>query len=110
ELRPGQGRCGEEGQGLLAEDLVADRLVEEVAGWQARRPPVALIEDALGLEEKRLAEALRADHDELVIAIEIQEAVDLRRVVQERVVEIFGDANVVGVHGPRAHTHSEAWM
>jgi hypothetical protein len=28
--------------------------------------------------------------------------------VQERVVEIFGDANVVGVHGPRAHGNSEA--
>jgi hypothetical protein len=29
-------------------------------------------------------------------------------VVQEGVVEIFGDANVVGVHGPRAHINSEA--
>src|SRR3989442_9467042 len=106
ELRPGQGRGGEEGERLLAEDLVTDRLVEEVTGRQARRAAVALIENALGLEEQRLAEALRADHDELVIAIEIQEVVDLRRVVQESVVEIFGDANVVVVHGPRAHTHS----
>jgi len=78
------------------------------AGRQAGRPSVALVEDALGLEEERLAEALRPDHDELVIAIEIQEAVDLRRMVQESVVEIFGDANVVGVHGPRAHGNSEA--
>jgi hypothetical protein len=28
--------------------------------------------------------------------------------VQERVVEIFGDANVVGVHGPGSHGHSES--
>jgi hypothetical protein len=58
--------------------------------------------------DRLLAEALRADHDELLIAIEIQKGVDLRRVVQERVVEIFGDANVVGVHGPGAHANPEA--
>jgi hypothetical protein len=39
QLRPRQRRCGEESERPLAEDLVADRLVEEIARGQARRRP-----------------------------------------------------------------------
>ena len=70
--------------------------------------PARWYEDALGLEEQRLAEALRPDDDELVVPIQAQEVVDLGRAVQQSLVEVFGDADVVGVHGPRSHTNSEA--
>ena len=106
DLRPRQRRGREERQRVLAEDLVADGLVEEIAGRQADRPRLALVEDALGLEEERLAEALRADDDELVVAVEAQEVVDLGRAVQQGLVEVLGDADVVGVHGPRSHMPS----
>jgi hypothetical protein len=64
------------------------------------------MEDALGLEEQRLPEALGPDDDELVVAVEAQEVVDLGRTVQQRLVEVLGDADVIGVHGPRPHRSS----
>ena len=68
----GSERRREERERLLAEDLVADRLVEQVAGGQADRPRLALVEDALGLQQQRLAEALGADDDELVVAVRLR--------------------------------------
>ena len=65
----GSGDAAKNGDRLAAEDLVADRLVEQVAARQADRVALALVEDALGLEEQRLAEALGADDDELVVAV-----------------------------------------
>ena len=103
DLRPRQRRGREQGDRLAAEDLVADRLVEQVAARQADRLALALVEDALGLQQQRLAEALGADDDELVVAPGREERVDLGRAVQQRVVEVLGDPDVVGVHGPRAH-------
>ena len=103
DLRPGQRRGGEQGDRLAAEDLVADRLVEQVAARQADRVAFALVEDALGLEQQRLAEALGADDDELVVAPRREEGVDLGRAVEQRLVEILGHPDVVGIHGPRAH-------
>ena len=73
---------------------------------QADRLALALVEDALGLEQQRLAEALGADDDELVVAVRRQEGVDLGRAVQQRLVEVLGDPDVVGVHGPRTHRRS----
>jgi hypothetical protein len=81
DLRPRQRRGREERDRLAAEDLVADRLVEQVAARQAGREALALVEDALGLQQQRLAEALGADDDELVVAVRRQEAVDLGRAV-----------------------------
>ena len=78
------------------------------SGGQADRPRLALVEDALGFQEQRLPEPLGADDDELVVAVEAQEVVDLGRPMQERVVEVFGHADVVGVHGPCPHTASPA--
>ena len=103
QLRPRKRGHGQERQLLLPEDLVADRLVEEVPDRQAGGAPLLLVQDALGFQQKRLAEPLRPDDDELVVAVETEEGVDLGRPVQQRVVEIFGDPDVVGVHGPRAH-------
>src|SRR5262249_6001379 len=51
-------------------------------------------------------EPLGADDNELVVSVQVQEGVDLGRSVQERVVEIFGDADIVGVHSPGSHTIS----
>ena len=65
--------------------------------------PLALIEDALRLEQQRLAETLGCYDDELVVAVRRQEAVDLGRAVEQRLVEVLGDPDVVGVHGPRSH-------
>src|SRR5690348_2661960 len=83
QLRPRKRRHREKGQQLAAEDLVADRFVEEGAGRQADRSSLALVEDALRLEQKRLAESLGADDDELVVAARIQEGVDLGRAMKE---------------------------
>ena len=109
DLRPRQRRRGEQRDRLAAEDLVADRLVEQVAARQADGVALALVEDALGLEQQRLAEALGADDDELVVAPRGQEAVDLGRTVQQRLVEILGNADVVGVDGPGAHGLPDCW-
>jgi hypothetical protein len=106
DLRPPQRRTGVELDGLLAEDLVADRLVEQLVVRQAG-DATPLRQHALGLEQKRLAEALRAHHDEL-LAAGAQELLDLRRPVQDRRVEVLGDANVVGVYGPGAHRDRKA--
>jgi hypothetical protein len=76
DLGPGQGRRREEGDGLAAEDLVADRLVEQVAGRQADGEAGALVEDPLRLEQQRLAEALGADDDELVVPLRREEGID----------------------------------
>ena len=107
QLRPRQGGSGEEGEGLAAEDLVADGLVEQIAGGQAARPAVALVQDALGLEEQRLAEALGGDDDELVIPIRGEEAVDLGRPVEERLVEVVRHPDVIGVNRPGSHVSLE---
>ena len=72
---------------------------------QADRLALALVEDALGLEEQRLAEALGADDDELVVAPRREEGVDLGRAVEQRLVEVLGHPDVVGIHGPRTHRH-----
>src|SRR5438270_251008 len=101
-------RSVEERDRFAAEDLVADRLVEQAAARQARGLAFALVEDALGLEQQRLAEALGADDDELVVAPGCEEGVDLGRAVQQRVVEVLGDADVVGIDGPGAHRGSAA--
>ena len=102
-LRPRQRRRGKERDRLAAEDLVADRLVEQIVARQADRVPFALVQDALGLEEQRLAEALGSDDDELVVAGGREEAVDLGRPVEQGLVEVLRDADVVGVHRPRSH-------
>jgi hypothetical protein len=107
QLRPRQGGGGEEGEGLAAEDLVADGLIEQIAGGQAARPALALVEDALGLEEQRLAEALGGDDDELVIPVRGEEAVDLGRPVEERLVEVVHHPDVIGVNRPGSHVSPE---
>ena len=103
QLRPRQRGRREERQRLPAEDLVADRLVEQIAGGQTCRPRLALVEDALGLEEQCLPESLGPDDDELVIPVGAQEVVDLGRPVEQGLVEVLRHADVVGVHGPRSH-------
>ena len=102
-LGPGEGRRREEGQGLPAEDLVTDRFVEEVADGQTGGPSLALVEDALGLEEQGLSESLGADDDELVVSVRIQKTVDLGCAVEQGLVEVLRHADVVGVHRPCAH-------
>src|SRR5437016_263756 len=107
ELRPRQRGSSEEGERLPAEYLVADRLVEQVAGGQTSRPALSLIENPLGLQEQRLPESLGGDDDELVIPVRRQEAVDLRSPVEERFVEILRHADVIGVNGPGSHIPPE---
>src|SRR6185295_14816002 len=65
-LRPPERRPRVERDRLHAEDLVADRLVEEAPLGKADDAAAGLREDALGLQEERLPEALRADDDELL--------------------------------------------
>ena len=108
ELRPGQGGGGEKPERLTAEDLVADRLVEQVAGGKTPRSAFSLVEDPLGLEEERLAEPLGRDDDELVIPVRSQEAVDLGSPVEERLIEILRYPNVIGVNGPGSHITPKA--
>src|SRR6266568_4379633 len=67
------------------------------------RPAASLIEDSLGLEEQRLPEALGGDDDELVVPVGREEAVDLRRPVEQGLVEVLCDTDVVGVYGPGSH-------
>src|SRR4030095_13399795 len=64
---------------------------------------VALGKDALGLEQKRLAEALGSDDDELVIAPRSQECIDFGGSVEQRLVEILRYADVIGVNSPSPH-------
>src|SRR4030095_10632611 len=64
---------------------------------------VALGKDALGLEQKRLAEALGSDDHELVIAPRSQECIDLGGSVEQRLVEILRYADVIGVNSPSPH-------
>ena len=106
DLRPRKGRHHEEGQELPAEDLVADRFVEEDSRRQAGRPSLTLVKDALGLEKQGLAEALGADDDELVVPVRTQEAVDLGRAMEEGLVEILCNPDVIRVNSPCAHTFS----
>ena len=68
-LGPWKRRRRKEGESLLAENLVADQLVEEIAGGKTCRPSPALVQDALGLEQQCLPESLRPYDDELVIAV-----------------------------------------
>src|SRR5262249_39240670 len=103
ELRPRERRRGEERERLPAEDLVTDRLVEEVAGGQALGPAVPLIEDPLGLEEQGLAESLWGNDDEIVVAVRGPEAVDLWSAMEEGLVEVLDHADVVGVNRPGSH-------
>src|SRR6266498_949606 len=65
DLRPRKRRHDEEGQQLAAENLVANRFVEQHSHGKAGGPAFALIKDALGLEKERLAESFGADDDEL---------------------------------------------
>ena len=74
-------------------------------GRQPDRP--SLVEDALGLEEQRLAEALGGDDDELVVPIRGEEAVDLGRPVEERLVEVVRHPDVIGVNRPGSHVSPE---
>ena len=108
QLRPRERGRGEECDGFPAEDLVADGLVEQVAGGQTCRPAVALVEDPLGLEEQRLPEPLGGDDDELVVPVRGQEAVDLGRPVEQGLVEVLCHSDVVGVNGPGAHAFPQA--
>ena len=65
------------GSGDAAKKAIASRLKilspiglsSRLPRGQADRPALALVEDALGLEQQRLAEALGADDDELVVAV-----------------------------------------
>ena len=84
------------------EDLVADRLVEEPVLRDADRLAVA-VGDALGLEEEGLPEPFRRSDDEAVAALELEEALDPRRAVEEGGVQVVGDLDVVGVYGPGPH-------
>ena len=110
QLRPRQRGRGEECDGFPAEDLVADGLVEQVAGGQTSRPAVALVEDPLGLEEQRLPEPLGGDDDELVVPVRGQKAVDLGRPVEQGLVEVLCHSDVVGVNGPGAHAFPQGWL
>ncbi|MFQ5567753.1 MAG: hypothetical protein ACE5EU_15485, partial [Paracoccaceae bacterium] len=74
---------------------------------KSRRPSPLLVQDALGLEEERLPEPLGADNNELVVAVHVQEGVDLRRSMQQSIVEIFDDTDIVSVYSPRSHTLSQ---
>jgi hypothetical protein len=103
ELRPRQRRSGEERERLPAEDLIADRLVEEVPDGETARPAASLIEDSLGLEEQRLPEPLGGDDDELVVPVGREEAVDLGRPVEQGLVKVLRNTDVVGVNGPGSH-------
>src|SRR5262249_55043485 len=105
-LGPWERRGGQKGEELPTKDLVPDRFVEEISDGQTGGPPLTLVEDPLGLEEQGLAEPLGADDDELVVTVRVQEAGDLGRAMEQGLVEILGHADVVGVHGPRAHAIS----
>ena len=80
----GSGDAAKKARASLPKILSPIGLSSRLPVRQARRPPVSLVEDALGLQQQRLAESLGGDDDELVVAIRGQEAVDLGRPVQER--------------------------
>ena len=84
-------------------------LSRRVPDGKAGGPPLALVEDALGLEEQGLAESLGADDDELVVPVRTQKAVDLGRAVEQGLVEVLCHPDVVRVHGPCAHTFSPVY-
>lgn len=104
----GSGDAAKNANGFPAEDLVADGLVEQVAGGQTSRPAVALVENPLGLEEQRLPEPLGGDDDELVVPVRGQEAVDLGSPVEQGLVEVLCHSDVVGVNGPGSHAFPQA--
>jgi hypothetical protein len=103
DLRPRKGRHHEKGEEFPAKNLIANRLVEKGPRGKTYGPPLALIENALGFEEQSLAETLRADDDEFVIAIRAQKAFDFRGAVEQGLVEVLRHLDVVRIHGPRTH-------
>jgi len=70
---------------------------------EARRAALALIQNTLCLQQKRLPEALRADDDEFVITSWGEECINLGRSVEQRLVEILRNTNVIRIDSPSSH-------
>src|SRR5262249_8741798 len=87
-----------------AEDLVADRLVEEAVLRQAHG--TLLQRDAFRLQQQGLAEALGRDDDELVAALRTQERIDAGRQVQLAGGQVVRALNAFGIHRPGPHAPS----
>src|SRR5262249_41066527 len=79
--QPRQRRHGKKIDRFAAKNLVPDRLIEQAAGGKTGRPPLALIEDALGFKQQGLAETLCSDDDEFVVSVRVEKVVDFGRAV-----------------------------